>query len=149
MRGGPPQRAKVALPQRHRFTASTACLFSLFDPPHRLRERYHCNARSSQAALRRSDLCGELDFRCRPFPTPGFLRQKQVAQDDLTWCAANIAKAPDIGWLREVDFRLGKLTLADGDQAKAQDYLLQSADYSLAKQFTLLTPFSDATVRGH
>src|SRR5258705_7274086 len=31
--------------------------------------------------------------------------QKQAAQDDLTWCAANIAKAPQIGRLREVDFR--------------------------------------------
>src|SRR2546427_5844492 len=31
---------------------------------------------------------------------PGFFQQ-----DDLTWCAANIAKAPHIGWLREVDFR--------------------------------------------
>src|SRR5260370_25839679 len=28
---------------------------------------------------------------------PGFFHQKQAAQDDLTWCAANIAKAPQIG----------------------------------------------------
>ena len=40
---------------------------------------------------------------------PGFFHQKQAAQNDLTWCAANITKAPHVGWLREVDFRLGKL----------------------------------------
>jgi hypothetical protein len=80
---------------------------------------------------------------------PGFFRQKQVAQDDLTWCAANIAKAPDIGWLREVDFRLGKLALADGDQAKAQDYLRQSGYKSFDKQVTLTTPFSEDTLSGH
>src|SRR5580693_7449986 len=34
---------------------------------------------------------------------PSFFHQRQAAQDDLTWCAANIAKAPNIGWLREVD----------------------------------------------
>src|SRR5215471_11200848 len=48
---------------------------------------------------------------------PGFFQQKQAALDDLRWCEANIAKAPHIGWLREVDFRLGKLALADGDRA--------------------------------
>jgi len=36
------------------------------------------------------------------------------------------AKAPNVGWLREVDFHLRKLALADGDQVKAQDYLRQS-----------------------
>jgi glyoxylase-like metal-dependent hydrolase (beta-lactamase superfamily II) len=80
---------------------------------------------------------------------PGFFRQKQAAQDDLTWCAANIAKAPDVGWLREVDFRLGKLALADGDQAKAQDYLRQSGYKSFDKQVTLTTPFSEDTQSGH
>src|SRR5713226_6326090 len=57
---------------------------------------------------------------------PGFFHQKQIAQDELTWCVANADKAPQIGWLREVYFRLGKLALADGDQAKAQDYLRRS-----------------------
>src|SRR6266403_4156114 len=64
---------------------------------------------------------------------PGFLHQKQAAQNDLTWCAANIAKAPDIGWLREVDFRLGTLALADGNQTKAQNYLRQSGFKSFDK----------------
>src|SRR5215471_9165300 len=47
---------------------------------------------------------------------PGFFHQKRSAVEDLQWCEANIAKAPDIGWLREVNFRLGKLALDDGDQ---------------------------------
>jgi hypothetical protein len=54
---------------------------------------------------------------------PGFFHQRQTAQDDLTWCAAN---TPNVGLLREVDFHFGKLALADGDQVKAQDYLRQS-----------------------
>jgi glyoxylase-like metal-dependent hydrolase (beta-lactamase superfamily II) len=80
---------------------------------------------------------------------PGFFHQKEAAQDDLTWCAANIAKAPNIGWLREVDFRIGKLALVDGDQAKAQDYLRQSGYKSFDKQVTLTTPFSEDTLSGH
>src|SRR5258707_4805030 len=80
---------------------------------------------------------------------PGFFHQKQAAEDDLTWCAANIQKAPDIGWLREVDFRLGTLALADGNQAKAQDYLRQSGFKSFDKPIVLTTPFSEDTLSGH
>jgi glyoxylase-like metal-dependent hydrolase (beta-lactamase superfamily II) len=80
---------------------------------------------------------------------PGFFHQRQAAQDDLRWCAANIAKAPDIGWLREVDFQLGKLALAEGDQAKAQDYLRQSGYKSFDKPVTLTTPFSEDLLGGH
>ena len=80
---------------------------------------------------------------------PGFFQQKQAAQDDLTWCAANIATAPNIGWLREVDFRLGTLALADGDQAKAQDYLRQSGYKSFDKPVVLTTPFSEDVLSGH
>src|SRR5260221_10237562 len=80
---------------------------------------------------------------------PGFFHQKQAAEDDLTWCASNIAKAPDIGWLREVDFRLGTLALADGNQAKAQDYLRQSGFKSFDKPVVLTTPFSEDTLSGH
>src|SRR5271169_5442447 len=74
---------------------------------------------------------------------PSFFHQRQAAQDDLTWCAANIAKAPDIGWLREVDFRLASLALADGDQVKAQDYLRQSGYKSFDEPVVLTTPFSE------
>ena len=80
---------------------------------------------------------------------PGFFHQKQASEDDLRWCAANIAKAPDIGWLREVDFRLGTLALADGNQAKAQDYLRESGFKSFDKPVVLTTPFSEDTLSGH
>ena len=80
---------------------------------------------------------------------PGFLHQKQSAQDDLNWCAANISKAPDIGWLREVDFRLGMLALTDEDQAKARDYLLRSGYKSFDKPVVLITPFSEDLLSGH
>jgi len=80
---------------------------------------------------------------------PGFFHQKQAAQDDLTWCAANIAKAPHIGWLREVDFRLGKLALADGDQAKAHDFLRRSGYKSFDVPVALITPFTEDPLSGH
>ena len=80
---------------------------------------------------------------------PGFFQQKQAARDDLTWCATNIANAPDVGWLREVDFRLGKLALANGDQAKAQDYLRRSGYKSFDNPVTLITPFSEDSLSGH
>src|SRR5438876_6541759 len=80
---------------------------------------------------------------------PSFFHQRRAAQDDLTWCAANIAKAPDIGWLREVDFRLASLALTDGDQAKAQDYLRQSGYKSFDKPVVLTTPFSEDPLSGH
>jgi glyoxylase-like metal-dependent hydrolase (beta-lactamase superfamily II) len=80
---------------------------------------------------------------------PGFFHQKQAAQDDLTWCATNIAKAPQIGWLREVDFRLGKLARVDGDQAKARDYLRQSGYKSFDEPVTLITPLIEDPLSGH
>ena len=80
---------------------------------------------------------------------PNFFHQRRAAQDDLTWCAANIAKAPDIGWLREVDFRLASLALTDGDQVKAQDYLRQSGYKSFNKPVVLTTPFSEDPLSGH
>jgi glyoxylase-like metal-dependent hydrolase (beta-lactamase superfamily II) len=80
---------------------------------------------------------------------PSFFHQRQAAQDDLTWCAANIAKAPNIGWLREVDLRLGSLALADGDQVKAQNYLRQSGYKSFDKPVILTTPFSEDPLSGH
>src|SRR5216684_99616 len=80
---------------------------------------------------------------------PGFFHQRQAAQDDLTWCVANIAKAPNVGWLREVDFHLGKLALAGGDQVKAQEYLRHSGYKSFDKPVVLTTPFSEDPLSGH
>src|SRR5262249_18917473 len=80
---------------------------------------------------------------------PGLFHQKQTANDDLAWCVANAEKAPDIGWLREVNFTLGKLALADGDQAKAAAYLRQSGYKSFDKPAVFTTPFSEDTSSGH
>jgi glyoxylase-like metal-dependent hydrolase (beta-lactamase superfamily II) len=80
---------------------------------------------------------------------PSFFHQRLAAQDDLTWCAANIDKAPNMGWLREVDFRLGSLALVDGDQVKAQDYLRQSGYKSFDKAVVLTSPFSEDSLSGH
>lgn len=73
---------------------------------------------------------------------PGFFHQKQAAQDDLTWCLKNNGQAPNAGWLREIYFRLAKLSLSDGRQTEAHSYLRQSGYKSFDKSITLMTPFS-------
>src|SRR5215472_4197244 len=80
---------------------------------------------------------------------PGFFGQKQIARNDLEWCAANISKAPHIGWLREIDFRLGKLALADGDRTRAQEYLARSGYTSFDQPVAFVTPFSEDPSTGH
>jgi glyoxylase-like metal-dependent hydrolase (beta-lactamase superfamily II) len=80
---------------------------------------------------------------------PSFFHQKRAALDDLRWCEANIATAPHIGWLREVDFRLGKLALDAGDRAGAEDYLRLSGYKSFDKSVILSTPFSREPSSGH
>src|SRR5712692_8396935 len=39
---------------------------------------------------------------------PSFFHQRKAAQEELTWCVENSAKAPHAGWLREVYYHLGK-----------------------------------------
>jgi glyoxylase-like metal-dependent hydrolase (beta-lactamase superfamily II) len=80
---------------------------------------------------------------------PGFFRQKQTALDDLKWCEANISEAPHIGWLREVDFHLGKLALADGDRVTAQEDLRKSGYKSFDKAVVLITAFSGDNSSGY
>jgi glyoxylase-like metal-dependent hydrolase (beta-lactamase superfamily II) len=80
---------------------------------------------------------------------PSRFHQEKAAQDDLAWCVANIDKAPHLGWLREVYYHLGKLALAEGDQAKAQDYLRRSGFKDFDKPITLITPFSEEVASGH
>jgi len=80
---------------------------------------------------------------------PGLFHQKQAALEDLKWCVASIGKAPHTGWLREVEFRLAKLALADGDRRKAQDHLRQSGYKSFDNPVTLNTPFSLDTFSGY
>ncbi len=80
---------------------------------------------------------------------PSFFRQREAAQVELAWCVANADKAPHAGWLREVYYHLGKLALADGERAKAQDYLRRSGYQSFDRPITLITPFSEDVATGH
>src|SRR5882757_429216 len=80
---------------------------------------------------------------------PSRFRQRKAAQDELAWCVENADKAPHAGWLREVYYHLGKLALADGEQAKAQDYLRRSGYKDFDRPITLITPFSEDAASGH
>jgi glyoxylase-like metal-dependent hydrolase (beta-lactamase superfamily II) len=80
---------------------------------------------------------------------PGFFQQRKAAQDELAWCVEHADKAPHAGWLREVYYHLGKVALADGEQAKAQDYLRQSGYKGFDRPITLITPFSEDVASGH
>ena len=80
---------------------------------------------------------------------PGFFQQEKAAQEELAWCVENADKAPHAGWLREVYYHLGKLALADGEQAKAQDYLRRTGYTSFDRPITLITPFSEDVASGH
>jgi glyoxylase-like metal-dependent hydrolase (beta-lactamase superfamily II) len=80
---------------------------------------------------------------------PSLFRQREAAQDELAWCVENADKAPHAGWLREVYYHLGKLALADGEQAKAQDDLRRSGYKDFDRPITLITPFSEDVASGH
>src|SRR6267142_6045275 len=80
---------------------------------------------------------------------PSFFHQRKAAQDELAWCVENADKAPHAGWLREVYYHLGKLALADGEQAKAQEYLRRSGYKDVDRPITLITPFSEDAASGH
>ena len=58
---------------------------------------------------------------------PSFFGRKAAAKEQLEWCLKNADKAPDRGWLREVDYQLGKLDHPDGEQ----------------RPVALVTPFSE------
>jgi glyoxylase-like metal-dependent hydrolase (beta-lactamase superfamily II) len=80
---------------------------------------------------------------------PNFFHQRNAAQEELAWCVENAGKAPHAGWLREVYFHLGKLALANGEQAKAEDSLRRSGYRDFDRPITLITPFSEEAVSGH
>jgi glyoxylase-like metal-dependent hydrolase (beta-lactamase superfamily II) len=80
---------------------------------------------------------------------PSFFHERKAAQAELAWCLENADKAPHAGWLREVYYHLGKLALADGEQAKAQDYLRRSGYKGFDRPITLITPFSEDAASGH
>src|SRR5262245_36073070 len=79
---------------------------------------------------------------------PGSFHQKAKAAEDLQWCLANAAKAPDPGWLKPVHFRLAVLAKDDGDAAQAQKHLSLSGSSSLDRPVTLANFVEDATT-GH
>src|SRR5712664_1348211 len=80
---------------------------------------------------------------------PGVFHQRKAAEAELVWCVENADKAPHRGWLREVYYHLGKLALAEAEQAKAQDYLRRSGYKSFETPVALITPFSEETSSGH
>ncbi len=80
---------------------------------------------------------------------PGVFHQRKAAEAELSWCVENVDKAPHAGWLREVYYHLGKLARADGEQAKAQDYLRRSGYKDFDRPITLITPFSEEVASGH
>src|SRR5262249_44101070 len=80
---------------------------------------------------------------------PGILHKSKAAHDQLSWCIANAEKAPHAGWLREVYRHLSLLAAADGEAAKAQDYLKQSGYSDPDLPITLSTPFSEELASGH
>jgi glyoxylase-like metal-dependent hydrolase (beta-lactamase superfamily II) len=80
---------------------------------------------------------------------PGLFHKRRAAQDELAWCVANADRAPHAGWLREVYRHLALLALADGEQAKAQDYLVRSGYADLQSPIVLTTPFSEEASSGH
>jgi glyoxylase-like metal-dependent hydrolase (beta-lactamase superfamily II) len=80
---------------------------------------------------------------------PTVFHQRKVAAAELAWCAENADKAPHPGWLREVYYHLGKVALAEGEEAKAQDYLRRSGYANFDRPITLITPFSEEWASGH
>ncbi len=51
--------------------------------------------------------------------------------------------------MREVDYHLGKLALARGERAKAEEYLQKSGYKDWNRPITLNTPFSEDAATGH
>ena len=80
---------------------------------------------------------------------PGVFQERKAAEAELTWCLENADKAPHVGWLREVYYHLGKLAVATGETAKAQDYLRRSGYKDFHRPITLITPFSEEAASGH
>jgi glyoxylase-like metal-dependent hydrolase (beta-lactamase superfamily II) len=80
---------------------------------------------------------------------PARFGQRKAAQEELSWCAEHIDKAPHPAWLREVYRHLGKLARDDGDRAKAEEYLRRSGYPDLDYPITLATYFSEDRASGH
>jgi glyoxylase-like metal-dependent hydrolase (beta-lactamase superfamily II) len=79
---------------------------------------------------------------------PARFHQKPKAYEDLDWCLANAAKAPDQGWIRTAEFRLAVLHREDGDSGKAQEFLAVSGASRFDRP-VLLTPYTEDPATGH
>jgi glyoxylase-like metal-dependent hydrolase (beta-lactamase superfamily II) len=80
---------------------------------------------------------------------PGFLGERDNALQDLAWCEVHAARAPHLGWLREVYFHLAALHRARGDAAAAQRYQALSGLEHVSKPVIFTTPFSLDAGAGH
>jgi glyoxylase-like metal-dependent hydrolase (beta-lactamase superfamily II) len=80
---------------------------------------------------------------------PGLFRQSKAAGAELAWCLDHADRAPHAGWLREVDYHLGKLALARGERAQAEEYRQKSGYKDWNRRITLTTPFSEDAATGH
>jgi len=80
---------------------------------------------------------------------PGLFRQTKAAETELAWCLDHADRAPHAGWLREVDYHLGKLALARGERAQAEKYLQKSGYKDWNRPIALTTPFSEDAATGH
>jgi glyoxylase-like metal-dependent hydrolase (beta-lactamase superfamily II) len=80
---------------------------------------------------------------------PGLFRQSKAAETELAWCLDHADRAPHAGWLREVDYHLGKLALARGERAYAEEYLQKSGYKDWNRPIALTTPFSEDAATGH
>ena len=80
---------------------------------------------------------------------PNRFHQRTAAKEELQWCVENVDKAPHPAWLREVYYQLARLSDADGDKTKSQDYLRRSGYADLNKPIVLMTPFAENGASGH
>lgn len=79
---------------------------------------------------------------------PGRFHQKAKAHEDLLWCVANAAKAPDDGWIRPAELRLAALYREDGDSAKARKFLTLSGAANFDSAVSL-SPYREDRAIGH
>ncbi len=80
---------------------------------------------------------------------PGLLGEGDTALADLKWCEANIAKAPHLGWMREVYFNLAHLYRNRGETEAADRYMAKSGLSADTKAITFTHQFSEEILSGH
>ena len=81
--------------------------------------------------------------------TPSYLREREIAREDLLWCVEHADRAPHTGWLREVYFHLAALSRQRGASVEARRYQTLSGYTTEVKAATFTTPFSSDAPGGH